>query len=384
VLFVMGLASGLERWATFAPERVDLRTWSSVAHYILQPLVLYLELAIIMPPAGKSNRVWQTLLALPAITNTAIYLAAPFVGGLVFCYDEHYWFCRGPLGVSVYVVTFLYLGLLLLWSARLYQSDRRRTAIILLFMAAIAILTGVLEATNLVTGFIDETFALGALLYYIHLITVHESQMQTELAEKDLELTRNKVQLLREQIRPHFVFNSLQVIKSLIRTDQDRAVLCLEDFSDYLQANLDAMASDKLVPFDTELQHVEAYVSLALADQTKPIRVEYDIQERYFSVPPLTIEPIVENAIRHGVSEGGTVTLSTYATEDGVAVVVSDDGKGIDGSGATGERAGVGLTNVRTRLDTLCDGTLEFESGDTGTTVTVRIPQGGSSKGGRT
>ncbi|MDO4796621.1 MAG: histidine kinase [Coriobacteriales bacterium] len=274
--------------------------------------------------------------------------------------------------------------MLLLWSARLYQSERRRTAIILLFMAAIAILTGVLEATNLVTGFIDEAFALGALLYYIHLITVHESQMQTELAEKDLELTRNKVQLLREQIRPHFVFNSLQVIKSLIRTDQDRAVLCLEDFSDYLQANLDAMASDKLVPFDTELQHVEAYVSLALADQTKPIRVEYDIQERYFSVPPLTIEPLVENAIRHGVSEGGTVTLSTYATEDGVAVVVSDDGKGIDGSRATGEHMGVGLTNVHTRLATLCDATLEFESGDTGTTVTVRIQQDGSGKGGRT
>lgn len=378
MLLLATLSTCLERWAITSPELVNVRVGASVAGYILQPLVLYLELAIIMPWTAQMHNARWALITLPIALNTFIYALAPVTGDLVFYYDEHYWFCRGPLGGTVYPVTFFYLWLFILWSARLFQRDYRRTALILFFMATAAILTGVLEATNLAPGFSDEAYALGALLYYIQLISVHESRMRAELVQKDLELSQNKVRLLREQIRPHFVFNSLQIIKSLIRTDQEQAVLCLEDFSDYLQANLDAITSDKLVPFETELQHVEAYVSLALADKSRNIRVEYDIRERYFSVPPLSIEPLVENAIRHGVRDGGTVWLSTRAADGKAVIVVADDGVGFDASMARKEQAreGVGLANVRTRLATMCDGTLEIQSSEAGTTVTVCVPTG--------
>ena len=211
----------------------------------------------------------------------------------------------------------------------------------------------------------------------MYLITVHETQLQTQLARQELELSSSKVKLLREQIQPHFIFNSLHVIKSLIRTDQAKALQGVEDFSDYLQANLDAITSDTLIPFEDELAHIEAYVSLALAGGKKDIRMVYDTEELYFRVPPLSIEPLVENAIRHGVLNGGTVTLSTHSTADSYVITVTDDGVGMNDSGTEIEqrRLGIGLENSRTRLATLCRGTMQIESGPEGTTVTVCLPK---------
>jgi LytS/YehU family sensor histidine kinase len=185
------------------------------------------------------------------------------------------------------------------------------------------------------------------------------------------------VKLLQEQIRPHFVFNSLHIIKSLIRTDQDKAIQSLEDFSDYLQANLEVMTSNRLIPFEDELTHIEAIVSLALADKCKAITVKYDIQERYFRVPPLTIEPLVENALQHGVTNGGTVILSTCMDKEAYLITVSDDGRGMEQARTekAKKRDGISLENVRARLAMLCSGSLELESTAHGTFVSVRIPK---------
>ncbi len=379
VLFMMSMAFSLERWAVFSPDRINVRIVTSVVHYVLQPLVVYLELIILMPDHYRDSKPKQMLLALPLIINSVIYLAAPFAGKLVFYYDEHYWFCRGPLGVSIYIVTFFYLALLVRWSLWFIRHDDKRLGIILMFIAGIAVLTGILEGLNLVPGYIDEAFALGTLLYYIYLITLHESQLQAKLAKKELELSENKLRLMREQIRPHFIFNALQMIKSLIRSDQDKAVRRLEDFSDYLHANLDVISSDRLISFDEELEHIGAYVSLALADESKGIYVDYDIEERFFNLPPLTIEPLVENAIRHGVYNGGNVLVSTKSEDGNFIVTVSDDGRGFDRCAAENEydHTGIGIANIKTRLEMLCGGILEINSNDSGTTAVVRIPASG-------
>lgn len=382
VLFVMGISISLERWADLSTDRTNIRMVVSVLHYILQPLVIYLELVIIMPDDDNSARPRQLLLALPMLINTAVYLAAPFAGELVFWLREDNSFHRGPLGFTIYIVTFFYLALLILWSIRFFRSEDKRQSIILFFMTGIAVLTGVLEGSNIASGYIDETFALGVFLYYMYLVTIHEAEMQTSLARKEAELSESKVTLLRQQIRPHFVFNSLQIIKSLIRSDQEKAVRSLEDFSDYLRANIDVISSDSLISFEEELAHTEAYVSLALADDNKDINVEYDIAERWFRLPPLTVEPMVENAIRHGLANGGTVRLSTRSEADDIVIVISDNGSGFTDTGTAQEkeRTGAGIENVRTRLATMCNGSLEIESEPGGTEVTIRIPKntGGS------
>ena len=377
VLFLMSVSNSLERWAVLSPDRRTMRIAMSVLHYCLQPYVIWLELVIIMPQADRKRRLKMFLLSIPLIWNTIVYLIAPWVGKLVFWYEEDYTFSRGPLGYSIYVVTFFYLLLLLEWSFRSLRQNDRRKAIILFFLIFSGVLTGILEGMNLITGYIDEAFAFGVFLYYMYLVTYHELEMQNSLAKKELELSENRTKLLQEQIRPHFIFNSLHVIKSLIRTDQEKAIKGVEDFSDYLQANLEVMTSNKLIPFEDELDHVEAFVSLALADESKGITVKYDIQEWYFRVPPLSIEPLVENALQHGVTHGGTVILSTRQDKDAYLITVSDDGRGIDQARTekAKKRDGISLENVRSRLAMLCSGELEMESSSQGTVVSVRIPK---------
>lgn len=388
ILFVMCVVNSIERWATYSPDRIEIRMISSVIHYILQPFVIYLELLIIIPEVQLSGRdehdvsvrrkkqLNRLILSFPIIFNTVVYLIAPFTGGLVFSFDEDYCFDRGPLGYTIYIVTFIYLFLLLIWSYRFMLNNDRRRGIILFFVVAIAVLTGILEGLNLVPGYIDEAFALGVFLYYMYLITVHESEMQKKLALKELELSKNKMKLLREQIRPHFIFNSLHIIKALIRKDQKKAVEGVENFSDYLRANLDAITSDNLISFEEELEHIEAYVSLALADDSKNITMEYDIGVSRFQIPPLTVEPLVENAILHGVPKGGVVKLSTREEENQIVITVFDNGKGIKPPHSAMEEkgTGIGIKNVQTRLAALCKGTLNFKSYENGTIVTVIIP----------
>lgn len=202
VMFVMSLAGGVERWSCQSADREIFRTVSSVIHYVLQPLVIYLELVIIRPVRERPGKAGGVLLALPLILNGLIYLMAPFTGSLVFCYDAQYHFTRGPLGCVIYIVTLFYLALLLLWSFRFLKGNEKRKGIILFFMVGIGVLTALLEYLNLVTGFIDEAFALGVFLYYMYLVTLHESEMQTSLTRKELELSKSKVALLRRRSGP--------------------------------------------------------------------------------------------------------------------------------------------------------------------------------------
>lgn len=380
VLFLMSISSSVELWAAQSPDRADIRMLMSVIHYVLQPLVIYLELVIIIPKEEMYDWWKRLLLALPLIANTVIYLIAPFTGTLVFRFDEDYCFDRGLLGSTIYIVTFFYLLLLLTWSIKIFQSNRRNS-IILFFLSGAALLTGAMEGFNIAPGYIDETFALGVFLYYMYLVTVHESEMQANLSAEKLKLAQNKVRLMREQMQPHFIFNSLQIIKALIRIDQKKAILCLEDFSDYLKANLDALKTDKLITLEEELEHIEAYVSLALADETKNIDVIYNIKESDFKLPPFTVEPLVENAFRHGVRDEGIIKIESKKDGGDFIVTVFDNGCGFRNS-SSGQtvlerdetQRGIGIENARTRLETLCDGSLNIKSGQDGTSVIIRIP----------
>ena len=375
VLFAMCVTSSLERWAALAPDRIQLRVWASLLHYILQPLVIYLELVVLVSAPMREKRLFWY--GLPLLANTLIYLITFVSPTLVFWYDENYHFHRGPLGLSVYIVTFFYLGLLLYWSVRAFHDNDKHMSIVLLFMACTAIITGALEGRNIISGHIDEAFVFGAFLFHMYLITVYENKMRVDLAHKELDLSRTELHLLRQQVKPHFVFNSLHIVKSLIRKDPPRAIECLETFSEYLRANLDALNSLEPVLFQQELENVKAYVSLALADESKNIHMHYDIAVDDFRLPPLTVEPFVENAFRHGVPDGGNVTLSTREEDDCFVVIISDDGAGFDPTdeAVMNKPKRIGIPNAKTRLEKLCGGTIEFQSGSDGTDVILRIPK---------
>ena len=166
---------------------------------------------------------------------------------------------------------------------------------------------------------------------------------------------RLEVALLKNQIRPHFIHNSLTTIISISRSDADRARDLLTDFSSYLRGYYDYDAGE-LIPLGQELELVRAYIALEQARFQSHVRMEYEISSELLLLPPLSLQPLVENAFIHGLREkegGGTVTVYARRTPAGRALIgVRDDGVGLKAKGP-GERHGVGIENINRRLSRL-------------------------------
>ena len=186
--------------------------------------------------------------------------------------------------------------------------------------------------------------------------------------------------LMLSQINPHFTYNTLSAIAAMCDTSPKLAKSLTIDFSRYLRHNLDSMTNEQMIPFDRELEHVECYLKIEKARFRDNLNVVYTIQCKDFHIPPLTVQPIVENAIKHGVTkkaEGGTVRISTYATDQAYVVEIIDDGVGFDTvSHSSTDVRHVGLENVEGRLAAMCRGRLTVKSTvDVGTRVTIEIPR---------
>ena len=195
------------------------------------------------------------------------------------------------------------------------------------------------------------------------------------LAEQQRKNKEAEIRLMMSQIQPHFVYNALSSISTLIPMDPEKAQHALDDFTEYLRANLSSLSDTHLIPFSDELKHIETYLALEKLRFEDRLNVVYDIQERDFLVPPLSIQPIVENAVKHGIlqkEDGGTIILRTGRTEKGYEVIIKDNGVGFDVDALDKKGKHVGLKNVSSRVSNMCDGTLKIDSkpGD-GTTVTL-------------
>ena len=156
------------------------------------------------------------------------------------------------------------------------------------------------------------------------------SAVESEITQKKLH--DSQLQLMMGQIQPHFMFNTLSSIRTLIKVDPDLAYKMVYDFSNYLRANVDNLTNLDGIKFAAEVNHIQSYVGIEKIRFGDRLDVEFDIQEDDFLVPPLSIQPLVENAIKHGVMkkvDGGTVWLRSYSTDTAYIVEVEDNGVGI-------------------------------------------------------
>lgn len=204
--------------------------------------------------------------------------------------------------------------------------------------------------------------------------TIRYQQMQKELYEA-------KVSLMVSQIQPHFLYNSLTSIAMMCTKDPKKARTATINFADYLRGNMNSLKQKAPVPFAQELEHLKKYLMLEEMRFGELLHIAYDIQTTDFVIPQLSVQPLVENAVKHGVGmkeDGGTVTIATREEDDCYKVIISDDGVGFDTSKPVEDdgRSHVGMENVRQRLKELCDADVIIESviGE-GTTATIRIPK---------
>ena len=202
-----------------------------------------------------------------------------------------------------------------------------------------------------------------------------------ELHLKDEELRGARMQALIHQIRPHFIYNTLAAIHMICADDPKRAMQTIADFSDYLHANFDALAATEPVAFIKELEHTKAYLDVEMARYEEKLSVEYYTDYITFSLPPLTLQPIVENCVKHGVGDTHRamhIIITTRALDDGAEIIVEDNGVGYEP--APDGAVHVGLRNVRERLEMMCSGTLDIvPRPGGGTVVTVFVPTGRNS-----
>ena len=282
-------------------------------------------------------------------------------------YHRSRWF---PLCcVAAGVMLLLDMGLLVRERGRF--SRKEKVALWIYFAAPLAAM--ILQMFVYGIYFVIFAIVLVALVMYLFILSA-----QAERAvRQEKELADMRVKILLSQIRPHFIFNTLTSIYVLCRDDPPRAAEVVRDFTEYLQSNFSAVAAADPVSFSDELRHTKAYLAVEAVRYGERLKVEYDIGHTAFRLPPLTLQPLVENAVKYGVGRGrgpGHIVIRTRSEADAAVITVEDNGSGFDPAAAeSGDH--VGIRNVRERLERMCGGTLEIQSTPgSGTAVTMRIP----------
>ena len=241
---------------------------------------------------------------------------------------------------------------------------------------------GVLPITAMIVQLFLADMEITYTAATLSLMIIHvriNTEQAIALQQKETELEKTKLSLMLSQIKPHFLYNVLGTIGYLCKENPQTAKNTTLIFSKYLRYNIDSVTTDSLIPFESELEHIEKYLSLEKIRYGDKMRVQYAIEEKEFLIPVLSIQPLVENAVAHGVSGkrgGGTVRVAVFSGEDCRRIVISDDGVGFDADEALDRDRHTSLANVKTRLELQCGGSLRIESAaDFGTRAVVIIPR---------
>ena len=309
----------------------------------------------------------------------------PLIGGIVYITPENQYF-HGPLYALVQAPAILILLLNLAGAVR--RRARLSRKVFLGFVVAQVPMAAVL-VVNLfvdVMPLFELSYVLSALAMYSLVLSDQIEQdrrqreiarQQREIAEQQREIAHARASVMVLRMRPHFIFNTLMSIHSLCSLDPRKAQQVTADFTDYLRRNFKAIASDSAVPFSTELEHTRAYLAVEQAQYDDMLSVDYDVEFTGFRLPPLTLQPLVENAVKHGMNPDAgplRVCIRTLKAESGCEVVVEDNGPGFDP--AIADDPHTTLVNIRQRLRMMCGGTLQIgPRGGGGTVVRMEIPQ---------
>lgn len=354
-----------------------LRTLVSIAGYIIRPTIIVFFCKLVKPN-GRNLVAW-ILVAF----NAAVYLTGTF-SHIPFYIDENNHFQGGLpyIGQTKFVVSFILLFHLIYCTVSEYR--RKKTWIWIPIANTVLVMAAVFMDISpfyrdYPVSYLTISIVCCGLFYYIWLhlefVKEHENALMAE----------QRIKLMMSQIQPHFLYNSLSSISELCETDPKKAQQLTDDFSEYLRYNLTALSTEKLVSFEKQLEQTEIYLNIEKTRFEDRVNAVYEIEARDFEVPTLTVQPLVENAVRHGIckrSEGGTVTVRSYETDHEYVIEISDDGVGFDMESIVKDgETHVGLENVRARLKYFGD-KFEIDSKpDIGTTATIKVPKKKSGKG---
>ena len=237
---------------------------------------------------------------------------------------------------------------------------------------------GVLSQYVFVALFAVATVMVLRLIPHSINATTKAKALEMEKIVLNAELAESRISTMMSQIRPHFIYNTLGSIEQLCKLDPPKAGELVHNFAKYLRGNFGELDNPKPILMSQEMEHVRHYISIENV-RFPDMTFTFEMNSADFYIPALTVQPIVENAIKHGLMKlprGGTIRVVSYETDKDYCISVEDDGIGFDTGVLIDERGHVGLRNIRERLKVMVNGRLEIESKiGVGTKVLVIIPK---------
>ena len=355
--------------------------WSGTVAYVTYGRQLCMMLSVYLLGlcirdflTGLPRRLAGWTLAFSGLADAGCFLAC--LSGILIFDTEFYWL------ISQWIVTPVLLGCCLWQLCRRRERPFRMVTSIALLTALLLDYCGVGRSIYS-CGTCTKLVFLPVLLLYLaravkFAVVNSHAAVRAKLLEQQLEDSR--ISIMLSQLQPHFLYNVLNSVYYLCRHDPEAARDMIDKFSDYLRNNLASLEQTERIPFREEYQHVQTYLSLEELRFGASLTVVYDIGTEDFLLPPLSVQPLVENAVRHGVTKkegGGTVRLTTRETAESFVVTVSDTGRGFDPDHYMDDgKIHVGIRNVRRRLEYMCGGTLTIVSAPgEGTTAVITLPK---------
>lgn len=350
-----------------------------IAATFIIKLVSLIYMTRVLPVKISSKAIFAFAVMFISSILTAVFFDEPF-------YDPYY-------ATILHIIT-IPLDLYLIEKICRCVINKTRNAIAFLTaysLVAIGLAVDFLYTSGVIQTPVQMFMPLILLAFAIIIVIIHamdNAVLQEEAlnaAKLETQLADANMSIMLSQIQPHFLYNALNTIKYLVRRDAEMAEKAIVEFSLYLRGNMDSLTQKKPIPFRTELSHIRHYCEIEKMRFGQKLEVEYDIETDDFFVPTLSIQPLVENSIKHGVTkrpEGGTVTIHTFEDENNYFVEIKDDGIGFDPNNpikkdsGSSNRSHVGFSNIKNRLETMLGATIEVTSAvDKGTHTLITLPK---------
>ena len=344
--------------------------------FLIMPLAAQYVAHLIYTRSNGVRLYWEIYEWGIFIVGAALLILNEFVP-YIYTIDETNTFQRMPYffwipGFIAFVGVVITLGVAIAYSK--YMSVLENTAIILFL--SLPIISIILQIFISDVSFVNLAVVISTVILFVS----YESHFAQYLVDKEKQVNKAKMRIINRQMHPHFVFNSLALIRHQCLTDPEKAAETINEFSAYLRSTTNLLAESECISFEKELEVVRYYISIHQKRFDKTLNVQYDIRDTEFDVPPFSVQTLVENALHHGINdgqlEGGLVVISTEKIKNKHIVTVEDNGNGFDPAILDQKNnQHIGINNTRERVAAMCSGTLSVESAPgKGTKITMTIP----------
>ena len=336
----------------------------------------------------EKGRLYRQIAWAAVIFNIIMMIWNLFTGK-IYSIDENNIYTRGVLFTLSQFTGLVCNTIIVIFLIRHRKAASKRKLYVLLVSWLMVAVSLIVESFVYGIAWFNIAIMLTLMINFIYnQMSIAESlaEKRKQIAEQQLILEQSRMQIMVSQIKPHFIFNKLTSIAQLCEDSPEEAQQMTIAFANYLRKNMSSLDEIKPIPFSEELEHIRNYLTIEKVRFGDMLEIEYDIETEDFSIPILSVQPIVENAVKHGAGEspeGGTVRIATRETESAYLVIVSDNGQGFDTSLPRKEKS-IGLKNVESRLRILNGASFELESEvGRGTKATITIPKNNISEVGK-